>query len=183
MLEETLNRRNVEKTLEQVEGNKGAGGIDEMKWHELRAIITEHWQEFRQSIPNATYRPTALRKVEIKRPGGGTRMLGIPIIKDRLFQQSIAQWLMQIYEPQFSKHSYGYRPGRSAHQAVLQTKEFLKEGKTWVVEIDLEQFFDRINHDRLMGSIKKNHQRSTNTSSDQVLSNLRYYGRRISNYP
>lgn len=155
MLEEILNRRNVEKALEQVEGNKGAGGIDGMKWHELRTLITVHWQEFRQSILNATYRPTAVRKVEIEKPGGGKRMLGIPIVKDRLLQQSIAQWLMQIYEPKFSKYSYGYRPGRSAHQAVLQAREFLKEGKTWVIDIDLEQFFDRINHDRLMGLLRK----------------------------
>lgn len=155
MLEEILNRRSVEKALEQVESNKGAGGIDGMKWHELRPFVTVHWQELRQSILDGRHRPTAVRRVDIEKPGGGTRMLGIPTVKDRLIQQSIAQYLMQIYEPGFSKYSYGYRLGRNAHQAVLQAREYLKEDKSWVIEIDLEQFFDRINHDRLISTLRK----------------------------
>jgi len=155
MLEEILNRRVIEKALEQVESNKGAGGVDGMKWDELRPYINNSWQSLRGSILEESYAPSAVRKVEIDKTGGGKRMLGIPTVKDRLIQQAIAQWLTPRYEPKFSNRSYGYRPGKNAHQAVLQAKQYLIEGKRWVIELDLAQFFDRVDHDKLMGKLRK----------------------------
>jgi RNA-directed DNA polymerase len=155
MLEEILDRRNIEKALKQVEANKGSGGIDGMRWEELRPYINTHWQSLRAELMEGKYKPTAVRKVEIPKPNGGTRMLGIPTVKERLLQQAIAQWLEPRYEAQFSQHSYGYRPGRNAHQAVLQAQAYLNAGKIWVIELDLEQFFDRVSHDKLLGKLRK----------------------------
>lgn len=155
MLEEILDRRNIEKALKQVEANKGSGGIDGMGWEDLRPYINTHWQWIRAEIMEGRYKAPAVRKVEITKPNGGMRVLGIPPVKERLLQQAIAQWLEPRYEPQFSRHSYGYRPGRNVHQAVLQAQSYLNAGKTWVIEIDLEQFFDRVNHDKLMGKLRK----------------------------
>ena len=155
MLEEILDRRNIEKALKQVEANRGSGGIDAMGWEELRPYVYTHWQEMRSEVQAGKYKPLGVHRVEIPKPNGGMRALGIPTVKDRLLQQAIAQWLEPKYEGQFSSHSYGYRPGRNAHQAVLQAQTYLNEGKTWVIEIDLEQFFDRVNHDKLMGKLAK----------------------------
>lgn len=153
MLEEILDRRNIEKALIQVESNKGAAGIDGMQWQELRSYINTQWQVLRQSILESSYKPGPVRKVEIAKPQGGKRKLGIPTVVDRMLQQAIAQWLTPIYEPEFSKRSYGFRPNRNAHQAVLQAEQYLQNGKTWVIELDLENFFDRVNHDRLMSKL------------------------------
>jgi len=155
MLDQILDRRNIEKALKQVESNGGAGGTDGMGTEELRPYLNANWQVWRAGILEGTYRPSPVRKVEIPKPQGGTRMLGIPSVKDRLLQQAISQWLQPIYEPTFSAGSYGFRPGKSAHQAVYQALSYLKEGKTWVVELDLEKFFDRVNHDRLMARLSK----------------------------
>ena len=155
MLEEILDIRNVKKALEQVTGNKGAGGIDGMQTDELRDYLNAHWQTLRKEILEGNYVPDPVRKVEIPKAGGGTRMLGIPTVKDRLLQQAIAQWLSPQYEVGFSNHSYGFREGRNAHQAVLQAQLNLNEGYDWVIELDLEKFFDRVNHDKLMGLLAK----------------------------
>ena len=126
-----------------------------MQTDELRQYISIHWHELKASIMKGSYRPSPVRKVEIPKPGGGTRMLGIPTVTDRLLQQAINQWLSPQYEGEFSEYSYGFRLNRNAHQAVLQAQKFLNEGKTWVVELDLEKFFDKVNHDKLMSLIEK----------------------------
>jgi RNA-directed DNA polymerase len=155
MLEEILDYRNVQKAMKQVISNHGAGGIDGMQTDELRDYLEAGWPLLKQSILEGSYRPQPVRKVEIPKPQGGMRMLGIPTVLDRLFQQAISQWLSPKYEPEFSAYSYGFREGRNAHQAVLQAKKYLDEGKEWIIELDLEKFFDRVNHDKLMGLLAK----------------------------
>ena len=128
MLEEILDIRNVQKACEQVTANKGAGGVDGMQTDELRDYLDANWQTLKTNILEGNYRPQAVRKVEILKPDGGTRMLGIPTVKDRLLQQAIAQWLSPKYEEEFSNYSYGFREGRNAHQAVMQAQQNLKCG-------------------------------------------------------
>jgi RNA-directed DNA polymerase len=155
MLEEILDIRNVQKALKQVTANKGAGGIDGMQTDELRDYLNANRQTLRVDILAGNYRPQPVRKVEIPKPQGGTRMLGIPTVIDRLLQQAIAQWLNPKYEEEFSNYSYGFREKRSAHQAVMQAQQNLNEGNEWIIELDLENFFDRVNHDKLMGLLTK----------------------------
>jgi RNA-directed DNA polymerase len=155
MLEEILDRRNIEKALVRVESNKGAAGIDGMQCSELRSYVNTQWQALRQSILESSYEPSPVRKVEIDKPQSGKRMLGIPTVVDRMLQQAIAQWLTPMYEAEFSERSYGFRPNRNAHQAVLQAEQYLNEGKIWVIELDLENFFDKVNHDRLMNKLSR----------------------------
>src|ERR1700734_302680 len=141
MLEEILDYRNITKALQQVMSNKGAGGVDGMQTKELRDWLEGNWVTLKQSISEGSYRPQPVRKVEIPKPQGGTRMLGIPTVLDRLLGQAIHQWLSPWYEPEFSASSYGFREGRNAHQAVQQAKAYLEEGKVWVIEMDLDKFF------------------------------------------
>jgi RNA-directed DNA polymerase len=155
MLEEILDMRNVTKALKQVIANKGAGGIDGMQTDELRDYLNANWQTLRASVLAGNYKPQPVRKVEIPKPQGGTRMLGIPTVVDRLMQQMIAQWVSHSYEEEFSTYSYGFREKRNAHQAVLQAQQNLNEGYDWVVELDLEKFFDKVHHDRLMSTLAK----------------------------
>ena len=155
MLEEILDIRNVQKALKQVTANKGAGGIDGMQTDELRDYLNTNWQTLRKSILEGNYKPQAVRKVEIPKPQGGVRMLGIPTVVDRLVQQAIAQWLSPKYEEEFSPHSYGFRKGCNAHQAVMQAQTNLNEGYEWIIELDLEKFFDKVHHDRLMSTLAK----------------------------
>ncbi|MEO6229017.1 MAG: group II intron reverse transcriptase/maturase [Ferruginibacter sp.] len=155
MLEEILDIRNVTKALKQVTANGGAGGVDGMQIDELRDYLKGHWQALRQSILEGIYKPRPVRKVAIPKPQGGTRLLGIPTVTDRLLQQSIAQWLSLRYELEFSNYSYGFRAGRNAHQAVLQAQMYLNEGYDWVIELDMENFFDKVNHDRLISTLAK----------------------------
>ena len=155
MLEEILDIRNVQRAFKQVTANGGAGGIDGMQTDELRDYLNDYWQSLRKDILEGNYRPQSVRKVEIAKPDGGTRMLGIPTVTDRLLQQAIAQWLSPRYEEEFSSYSYGFREGRNAHQAVIQAQRNLNEGYEWVIEVDLEKFFDRVNHDKLMGLLSK----------------------------
>ncbi len=155
MLKEILNRQNLERAMLQVMRNRGSGGVDGMQTDELRDFLNRHYQKLKEEISTGNYKPSPVRKVEIPKPQGGARMLGIPTVTDRLLQQATAQWLSPKYEATFSKHSYGFRPQRNAHQAVMQSKHYLQEGKTWVIEIDLEKFFDKVNHDRLMSTLSK----------------------------
>lgn len=155
MLEEILDIRNIEKALKQVTANKGAGGIDGMQTDELRHYLNANWQELRIKVLEGSYQPQAVRKVEIPKAQGGTRMLGIPTVIDRLLQQAIAQWLIFQYEVLFSQYSYGFREKHNAHQAVLQAQQNLNDGNDWVIELDMEKFFDKVNHDRLMSTLAR----------------------------
>jgi RNA-directed DNA polymerase len=155
MLEQVLDRRNIEKALEQVMRNKGAAGVDGMQTEDLRAYLNANWQSLRTKILEGNYKPSPVRKVEIPKPQVGKRMLGIPTVLDRMLQQAISQWLTPKYEEQFSANSYGFRPNKNAHQAVMQAQRYLNGGKVWVVELDLEKFFDKVNHDRLMGTLSR----------------------------
>ena len=155
MLEEILDRRNVERALKQVVSNKGTCGVDGMHVDELRHTLDTQWQPLRAMILEGHYKPQPVRKVEIPKPQGGTRMLGIPTVLDRLLQQCINQVLNPMYDVDFDEWSYGFRPNRNAHQAILQAQSFLKEGYEWTVEIDLAKFFDKVNHDKLMGLLMK----------------------------
>jgi len=155
MLEEILDYRNITKALEQVISNKGAAGVDGMQTDELRSWMEREWKNLKESILDGSYRPQPVRKVEIPKPSGGTRTLGIPTVVDRLIGQAMHQWLKGQYEAGFSENSFGFREGRNAHQAVEQARKYLNEGKTWVVEMDLDKFFDRVNHDKLMGLLAK----------------------------
>ena len=155
MLEEILDIRNIEYACRQVVSNKGAGGVDGMQTDKLRDFLNTNWQPFRLEILTGNYKPGAVRRVEIPKPQGGTRMLGIPTVKDRLIQQAIAQWMTIKWEPEFSPHSYGFRNGKNAHQAVKQAETYLNAGKTYVIELDLEKFFDEVNHDKLMGLLSR----------------------------
>ena len=148
-------RENLWTALKRVESNKGAAGIDGMEVSDLRDYLKEHWLEVREALESGTYRPSPVRRVEIPKGDGGVRLLGIPTVIDRLIQQAIAQVLTPMFEGVFSPHSYGFRPGRSAHQAVQQAQAYIAEGNTWVVDIDLEKFFDRVNHDMLVARVAR----------------------------
>jgi len=148
-------RQNLSTALKRVESNRGAPGVDGMRAEALRPHMKDHWPEVREALESGRYRPSPVRRVEIPKPEGGVRELGIPTVLDRLLQQAIAQVLTPLFEPRFSPHSYGFRPGRSAHDAVRQAQEYVREGYYWVVDIDLEKFFDRVNHDMLMARVAR----------------------------
>jgi group II intron reverse transcriptase/maturase len=139
--------------LERVEANKGAPGVDGMTVTELRPYLKAHWLDLRKALDAGKYRPTPVKRVDIPKPGGGMRALGIPTVVDRLIQQAIQQVLTPLFEPRFSPHSYGFRPGRKAHDAVVAAQTYIQDGYTWVVDLDLEKFFDRVNHDKLMARV------------------------------
>jgi RNA-directed DNA polymerase len=150
LMEEVCERENLEQAWQQVRSNQGSPGVDGRTIDETRDYLREHWPTIREQLLNGTYRPQPVRRVEIAKPDGGVRKLGIPTVLDRLIQQAILQVLQGRWDPTFSEHSYGFRPGRSAHQAVAQAQSHVAEGYEWVVDIDLEKFFDRVNHDILM---------------------------------
>ena len=153
--EAVFSRENMQTALKRVESNKGTAGIDGMKVADLRGYLKAHWLEVREALESGKYRPSPVRRVEIPKPDGGVRQLGIPTVLDRLIQQAIAQVLTPMFEAVFSPHSYGFRPGRSAHQAVQKSQEYVRDGYDWVVDIDLEKFFDRVNHDMLMARVAR----------------------------
>ena len=155
LIERIVDCGNLMRAYKQVKENGGSSGIDGMETDDLRDWLGKNINTLRMTLLNEQYKVEPVRKVEIPKPGGGKRMLGIPTVKDRLIQQAIQQELSLYYDPLFSENSYGFRPGRSAHQAILRASEYIKEGKEWVVDIDLEKFFDRINHDRLMQRLSK----------------------------
>ena len=138
--EQVWTRENLTAALKRVESNGGAPGNDGMTVKDLRMYLKEHWLEIRAALESETYKPSPVRRVEIPNPDGGVRKLGIPTVIDRLLQQAIAQVLTPIYEWKFSPYSYGFRPGRSAHQAIKQAQEYTQAGYEWVVDIDLEKF-------------------------------------------
>jgi len=148
-------RDNLKRALKRVVQNKGAPGIDGMTTEMLPTHLKEHWIAIKEQLLNGTYRPQAVREVEIPKAGGGVRKLGIPTVLDRFIQQAVMQVLQPIFEPTFSAHSYGFRPGRSAHQAVERAQEYIAQGHRIVVDMDLEKFFDRVNHDKLMSELAK----------------------------
>ena len=154
-MEQILSRENLIRALNRVVRNKGSHGVDEMPVQNLRAHVIEHWETMKMELLSGTYQPQPVRRVEIPKPDGGVRLLGIPTVIDRFIQQAIAQVLSSLYDPTFSDHSYGFRPKRSARDAVKKAKGFIAEGNRWVVDIDLEKFFDRVNHDKLMERLAK----------------------------
>ena len=156
VVEQMVERENMLRALKRVETNKGAAGCDGMTVAELRGWLRAHWEETKENLLKGQYRPQPVLRVEIPKPGGnGVRKLGIPTVVDRLIQQAMLQVLTPLFEPNFSEHSYGFRAKRSAHQAVLAAKEIVKLGKLWVVDIDLEKFFDNVNHDILMARVAR----------------------------
>jgi len=156
LMEEVCQRENLLEAWRRVKANKGSAGIDGMTVGQLSGYLKEHWPTIREQLLNGTYEPQPVRRVEIEKPdGGGMRKLGIPTTLDRFLQQAVMQVLQRQWDPTFSDHSYGFRPGRSAHQAVAQAQKHIVEGYGWVVDLDLEKFFDRVNHDKLMGQIAK----------------------------
>src|SRR5258708_26133780 len=148
--EQVFARSNLFLALDRVEKNAGAPGSDGLRVDELRSYLKDHGLATRASVDAETYRPQPVRRVEIPKPDGGVRLLGIPSVLDRLVQQALAQALTPLFEPRFSTHSYGFRPGRSAHQAVAAAQAYIQDGDDWVVDIDLEKFFDRVNPDILL---------------------------------
>ena len=155
LLEEVLERNNMLLALKRVISNKGSHGVDGMKIDELREHIKKHWYTIKAKILESKYNPSPVRRVEIPKVDGGVRLLGIPTVQDRLIQQAIAQILSRIYEPLFSNNSFGFRPRRGAKDAVTKSKQYINEGNRWVIDMDLEKFFDKVNHDILMGKLEK----------------------------
>jgi RNA-directed DNA polymerase len=155
LIEKMLERGNLLKALQAVERNGGAAGVDGMEVTQLRAYLREQWSTIKEQILKGTYQPRPVRRVDIPKAGGGTRMLGIPTVMDRLIQQAIHQILSPMWDSEFSAHSYGFRPGRSAQQAIKAAQSHVNRGKRWVVDMDLEKFFDRVNHDVLMARLER----------------------------
>lgn len=155
LMRAVVERKNMWKALQRVEGNKGAAGEDGMAVSELREHLREQWPRIKEELLEGRYRPRPVLRVEIPKADGGVRRLGIPTVVDRLIQQAILQVLSPIFEPTFSASSYGFRPGRSAHDAVRAARGYVAEGRRWVVDLDLEKFFDRVNHDVLMARVAR----------------------------
>lgn len=154
-MELIVSRENMTQAYARVVGNKGAAGIDKMSVADLKPFLVEHWPRVREELLADRYQPQAVRGVEIPKPGGRVRLLGIPTAVERLIQQTMHQVLMPLFDPGFSNNSYGFRPGRSAHDAVRAAKAHVASGKRFVVDIDLEKFFDRVNHDVLMARVAR----------------------------
>jgi RNA-directed DNA polymerase len=155
LMERVVEHANVLSALVRVRKNKGGPGIDGMEVDELPAYLGENWERIRAELLDGSYRPTPVKRQEIPKSGGGVRQLGIPTVLDRLIQQCILQVLQPIFDPTFSEHSYGFRPGRKAHDAVCQAQRYIQSGRRWVVDVDLEKFFDRVNHDVLMVRLER----------------------------
>jgi RNA-directed DNA polymerase len=154
LMEEVCERENLKEALRQVKANKGSPGVDGMTVVALSDYLRRHWPVIREQLLNGTYEPQPVRRVEIPKPdGGGVRKLGIPNVLDRFLQQAVMQVLQRRWDRTFSDYSYGFRPGRSAQQAVAQAQQHIAQGYGWCVDLDLEKFFDRVNHDKLMGKI------------------------------
>jgi RNA-directed DNA polymerase len=155
LMEEVCERENLKEALRRVKANKGSAGVDGITVGGITDYLKQHWPAIREQLLNGTYEPKPVRRVEIPKPDGGVRKLGIPTVLDRFIQQAVMQVLQRQWDPTFSGSSYGFRPGRSAQQAVAQAQQYIVEGYCWCVDFDLEKFFDRVNHDKLMGQIAK----------------------------
>lgn len=153
LMEEVCERENCKRALARVRANKGSAGVDGVTVQQLPGFLKQHWPVIREQLLSGTYEPQPVKRVEIPKPDGGKRKLGIPTVLDRFIQQAVMQVLQDRWDGTFSDHSYGFRPGRSAHQAVEQAQQYIAEGYRWVVDLDLEKFFDRVNHDKLMARI------------------------------
>src|SRR6202048_4768258 len=155
LMEEVCNRENLVRAWKRVRQNKGSPGVDGMTIDDAKDYLREHWPSIRSQLLAGTYQPQPVKRVEIPKPDGGVRKLGVPCVVDRLIQQALMQVLQKRWDRTFSEHSYGFRPRRSAHQAVAQAQQYIAEGYGWTVDFDLEKFFDRVNHDKLMGQMAK----------------------------
>jgi RNA-directed DNA polymerase len=155
LMEEILDRENLKEALRRVKANKGSPGVDGITVNQIDDYLKQHWPAIREQLLSGTYKPKPVKRVEIPKPDGGVRKLGIPSVLCRFIQQAVMQVLQQRWDSGFSDHSYGFRPGRSAHQAVAQAQRYIAEGYSWVVDLDLEKFFDRVHHDKLMAQIAK----------------------------
>ena len=169
ILEKILSRDSMNLAYKRVKANKGASGIDNMTVDELLQYLKENGEQIKEDIRKGKYNPKAVRRVEIPKADGRKRKLGIPIVVDRVIQQAIAQQLSIIYEPIFSENSYGFRPNRSCQDAILKAKEIMNKGNTWVVDLDLEKFFDTVNQDLLISIIRRT------VNEDKVVSLIRKY--------
>ena len=169
LMEAAVERSNMLCGYERVVKNEGAPGVDGLTVAEFKPWLQAHWPSVRQALLTGEYMPAAVRKVEIPKPQGGVRTLGIPTVLDRLIQQSLNQVLQPLFDPEFSQSSYGFRPGRDAHQAVKAAQSYVAEGKRWVVDLDLEKFFDRVNHDVLMARVARK------VKDERVLKLIRRY--------
>jgi len=155
LLERILSRKNMQKAWKRVKANKGIPGVDNISIDEFPGFAREHWNAIRESLSDGSYKPLPVKRVEIPKRSGGTRPLGIPTVTDRLIQQAISQILTPIFDPEFSDFSYGFRPGRSAHNAVYKVREYIKQGFRIAVDMDLSKFFDTVNHDVLMHRVAR----------------------------
>jgi RNA-directed DNA polymerase len=155
MMEAVVERENMKAAYARVLSNKGAAGVDDMPVEALKPYLDKHWSRIKAELLEGRYAPQPVLGVQIPKPGGGVRQLGIPTVTDRLIQQALHQVLCPIFDPGFSESSYGFRPGRSAHQGVLRARELVAGGRRWVVDMDLEKFFDRVNHDVLMARVAR----------------------------
>src|SRR5580658_6098504 len=153
LMEEVCERENCKQALRRVRANKGSPGVDGMTVHKLAGHLKQHWPAIREQLLSGNYKPQPVKRVEIPKPDGGVRKLGIPTVLDRFIQQAVMQVLQRRWDRTFSEHSYGFRPGRSAHQAVEAAQRYIAEGYRWCVDLDLEKFFDRVSHDKLMAKI------------------------------
>lgn len=169
LLEMILHRENIVRAWKRVRANKGAAGVDGMTIGQLGKYLARHWPKVEKDLLDGTHKPMPVRRKEIPKPDGGIRLLGIPTVLDRLIQQAIFQIIEQVWEPVFSESSYGFRPGRSAHEAVMQGKRHMQNGYTYVIDMDLSKFFDRVNHDRLMSRL------ATRIKDRRVLKLIRRY--------
>jgi RNA-directed DNA polymerase len=155
LMEEVCERENCLQALGRVKSNKGSPGIDGMTVEQLPGYLKEHWPAIREQLLSGTYKPQPVKRVEIPKPDGGVRQLGIPTVLDRMVQQAVMQVLQGKWDAEFSEHSHGFRPGCSAHQAVAKAQKYIAAGRRWVVDLDLEKFFDRVNHDKLMAAVAR----------------------------
>ena len=169
LMEAVVERNNLFSAYERVVKNEGAPGVDRLPVSEFKPWLQRHWARARQDLLTGVYQPEAVRKVEIPKPQGGVRTLGIPTVLDRLIQQALNQVLQPLFDPEFSSSSYGFRPGRNAHQAVQAAQGYVAAGKRWVVDLDLEKFFDRVNHDVLMARVARK------VKDERVLKLIRRY--------
>ena len=155
LIEQILSQSNLKEAIRRVKINKGAPGVDKRTVDELDGYFKKHQAEIKDAIMKMKYRPQAVRRVYIPKANGKKRPLGIPTVVDRVIQQAVAQVLMKIYDPHFSEHSYGFRPGRSAHDAIEQVLEYLNGGYQWVIDLDIEKYFDTVNHDKLISIVRE----------------------------